>query len=195
MAFPPDIQIPQVSYALRPAPAFAGQRSDDGPVDIMSTICGQQATNTGAPGSQVLAAGFDAGFGVVMGTSTAPSTGDRVVTSVLPQQASDVANLFLGVVQFLAQREPYANTQNRYQPGDAAPVASKGRFWVRVDPTTSNPATMVDRGPVYLVYSGPYAGTFRGDNANSNAALVSGARVWTGGTAASGVAEVNFNLT
>ena len=61
---------------------------------------------------------------------------------------------------YLAQREPYPATANRYQIGDAAPVLDQGRIWVKIDPT--NGTVMVDGGVVYLKsIRETNAGTFR----------------------------------
>jgi hypothetical protein len=129
---------------------------------------------------------IDAGLGVVKGT-----TGGHTSQIILPTQASDVTNLFKGITQYLAMKEPNG-TAGRYAVGDAVPVLETGRIWVKVDPTAG--AALLDEGPVFVVHSGANAGTFRGDAGVGPAATaLAGAKCKIGGLAGS-VAEIRINI-
>lgn len=175
-----SVEIPQVTYALIPQPAFAGMLADSGNHDIETGFA---------------EVALDAGLGLAIGAVTAPGTGTGTSGAAgpsvkLPASSGDVTNLFAGVSQYLAAREPVAGSSNRFAIGDAVPRLTQGRIWVQIDATGG--ASLVSQGPVFLVYSGAQAGKFRGDTGGGTAAQVTGAKVMIGGSAG-GVAKVKFN--
>jgi hypothetical protein len=179
MAF---VQIPQIDYPLIPGPAFPGMLADSGDHDIATGIA---------------EVALDVGLGVVVGSVTSPGFGTGTAGASgpsvkLPASSGDVANLLWGVTQYLAAREPQPDiAPNRYRIGDAIPCVKVGRIWVQVDATSG--ASLVDQGPVFLVYSGANAGKFRGDTGGGTAAQITNAKVLTGGLAG-GVARIRVNL-
>ena len=175
------VQIPQTSYPLIPPPAFPGMLADSGNHD----------TETG-----FAEVPLDAGLGVVVGSVTSPGTGTGAAGMAGPSvkllaASGDVTNLFKGVSQYLAAREPVPGSANRYAVGDAVPCVTQGRIWVQVDATVG--AALLDEGPVFLVFSGANAGKFRGDaGVGPAAAVVAGAKCKIGATAG-GVAQIKVN--
>jgi len=170
------LEIPQVTYNDRPPPAFAGMLGDCGPWDIQSCLA---------------EADLDCGLGLVYGTQ--PS-GHDVSTPVvdLPANTGEVAK-FMGVSQYLSQREPNGTSAARYAAKSGVPVVRKGRIWVKIDATAGS--SLANEGPVFLVHSGAQAGKFRQDTGagGTAATAISGARVRVGGSEG-GIALVDFNI-
>lgn len=169
----PGVAIPQINYNLVPDPAFAGQRADAGPDRTRSMLA---------------SVALDAGLGLIY--SGAASTGGAQQCG-LPASSGDVTNLFVGISEYLAAREPIAGSSNRYAIGDGVSVVEEGGIWVQVDSTTGS--SLVDEGPVFLIYSGADKGRFRGDNGGGTATQVTRAKCRIGGLAGS-VAQIRINL-
>jgi hypothetical protein len=124
-------------------------------------------------------AAVDCGMGVVLGTVNAPTPQVRY-----PANTGEVTDTFMGVVIYEAMKEPQTSAA-RYAATEPLSLMRRGPIWCVTN------GTMVAQGPVYLVHTGADVGKFRGNN--TNATLVSGARVKTGVTGA-GIAEIDFNL-
>lgn len=175
------VSIPQLSYDLVPAVAFAGMLADSGMRDVETAF------------AEVV---LDAGLGVCVGATTGPGIGtgedgEAGPTVILPTAAADVTNHFKGVALYNTGKEP-TGTANRYAVGDPVPCLQNGRVWVQIDATAL--AALVNDGPVFLVHSGAQAGKFRGDAGVGPAAtVVANAKCKIGGVAG-GVGMIKLNL-
>ena len=153
------LQIPQTTVNNRPPVAFAGMLGDSGPWDIRSCLAEHA---------------MDAGLGVVYGTQ--PSNADPGTPVVdLPANTGEVAK-FMGVTQYLSQREPNPAGAARYAATDGVPTVRRGRVWVQVDATA---------GAALTAESAVAGGTA--------ATLIPGAKVEYPGTEG-GIALINLNL-
>lgn len=146
MSFP----LPQTSYALTPAVAFAGMLADAVSTRMISGLADTA---------------LDAGYGLCRGAA------DGEVK--LPGAGSDVTTDFQGVSVYLASKMPVQGSALRYAAKDSVSILRQGRIWVLAL------GDMVSDGPVYCVDAVANFGRFRGDNTNAalvpNAIVIKGA--------------------